>query len=1455
MILEIEDIIGNRKALGHIALPPDLTLGEIFDGDDKLKNINIVSARYNGSLITNWRDLTPDHGDKVELSVVPQGPFLAIIPAIIQVISAVVSVVQFFISLFNRPKAPKARAEHDSSPTYSFDGIRDSFSPGGAIPVVYGEHRMGGQVLTLFTERESSIGSNKLGMLLGLCEGVITDISCQSINGTALTAFPEATVDYRLGTSSQAPILGFESIQNTFADGRPLASGPNGPRAFYDPGTPIIYSTQGDNIRAVTIYVVARGGLYVQYGGSHPRQGGHSIMFQVEKRVQGSTAWDLVGQYQMNGQTRSAVWLWINIQLDHADAWDFRLQWIQRYEAEGSYSVEFVQDDLNIDSVTEIPEISDPQSTEAHSGTALLALRAVATAQLHGGRPNVTTMVKGRSVRAYSDTVTYVETWTANPAWCVLDYMTNSIYGMGAWITTNDVDMQSFIDFATLCDSQVPNGAGGWEEQHRLDLVMDARKPHWSWVQDILGLYRSDIINSNGKWKIISDRADLPLRQVFHAGNTVPQKTQITITKDPLAPNQATIRFANKLLEYEQDVLYVTASGTAAGTPIKSFDMSLIGITRTSEALREAGWQMQRRRETRREIKFVTGLEGVVVERGDMARVGIVTTNYELGYGGRAMVGSSLSSVVCDREFEVKSGYPYEIFVWHTTANTPETRTLANTVSGGLSACTFIVAVPTSNFTYPVEVNDRWALGVTSEDLMNVRVKSVRRDPSGGHEITAEQFVRINPTTPSLLGKGMTFDLNGPCAQPISAVTTVVFQKMIDGSKIALGMVEVSPAPRFQGGLITAAGCATVIWLGGSHAPITDALIGDGLRMVSGVSSSTAWSIITSYSVSNSGKLATVSPALAAAPNSGDDYMIGYRTPAFLGFDLYSQPSTIAPSDDKWTIFGTYVGGRAEWSDDTTSRSLLWKIVPFTENSVRNTVGTWVVSMTAIADSTCPQDVQDYSVSQVGGSMLHTWTPVEDSDLSHYEIREGSTWETANTVEDQIFRTHFEMQSYVPGNHNFLIKAVDRSDNESADATEYEVHISEAELRGQFVLRDEIEQLTGVFSGTTALVVGSVTNQLRHSGQIDGWANSPSPVWLLLNGFYTYSDSAGVPVAYTDPFNNLNARKMGYVNIISPHSAQSVFVNTATLVQTSALYTQSKDLTFSVWLKSAGFNAANYAVEIRDSFTPLSHYAQKYITVGKSWERVDVSGGFTGAASGYAYAVLTNRGLNTAPVYVWGAQLETGLQANRYVNTTSTTASDDKLALGLESTETWDAPGAAWDAAGVAWDQGIGAYGTYTTEALDFNRLSILRSQMEYRWFDREGDVTFSAALSDDGLLFSDYKLLGAGDESAKVFKVQMALTAANTGSNPRIDQWMIHVDAQRRAWAEEVAVTSAGGTNVTFNPKFLDTPTLDARTTTASRIFVISSLDAYGFNVKLFDISSTSIPASGSVIYQVAGI
>ena len=1024
MILELQDITGAEKTFGHLPLSGGVSLGQIFDADEKLHKVAkcIMQVSLNGVRIDEWRELRPEKNDKVRIVLSPLDPISAFLGgvafggafgatvtygAVLSALVTVISVGQFVAGLFMTPKPPKLSVGGGAdSPTYSFQGIQTTLTPGAPVPVIYGMHRVGGQLLSMATDVASLGGRDKhstheFRLLLGIGEGPITDVNCVQINGILSDNFSEVTLETRTGGSSQAPIREFEKIRNTFRDGREITS------------SAIVYTTNANSVAGLDIQVSAQAGIFTvnNLGGT----GDNMVRYSVERKPTGTDTYTVVTTRDWIDQSHSETWDVYKMLVDTPDQYDVRMTWLAA-NASGTrdaYRIWLMNVTENID------------TSDTYSGTALLALKGVGTAQFQGGVPQVTSLVRGRTVRAYSDEATFVTTWTRNPAWCVMDYMTNSVYGMGAWITTSDVDIQSFIDFATLCDSSVPDGNGGTEAQHMLDLVVDVKRPHWSWVLDTLSNYRSSLIFSQEKWKAISDRGDLPLRQIFHSGNMVPGRTVVKMGSDPLRPNQANVRFANQNLDYEQDVIYVqnSASVYGAGDPIKDFDMSMVGVVRESEAVRNGAWQMDRKRQVVREVSWATGLEALAVEPGDMARVGIVTTNWEMGFGGRVLEGDT-AHITLDREIEVRSGVAYDLFLWHVAVDSMESRTLANTVAGGNSTATYLVASPTAAFNVAPQAGDRWAIGINSEDLMLVRVKSVGRNEAGQHELAGEQFITLNPTTPSIASTGSTIDLASPPPQPISVVATEAAVMQKDGSFASQIIIDVGPHPAIAAGQATGVATTPSFTLQSSHTPVNDALNNENLRFITGAASGYygrigAWRFGTA--------VASVLPAFVTPPNSGDRYQIEVRNAEYDGFDLHSRTSVAS----QFYLAGTFLGTRAELPS-VQATTYNFKIVPFSRRGTRNFTGNWIVTVTTTGDVTGPATPTGLVVGSATGKLIPlNWNPNSEADLDEYLVYRNTSnaFGTSSLMGEVTGTFFFDSQVTLGNTYYYWIRAIDCSSN------------------------------------------------------------------------------------------------------------------------------------------------------------------------------------------------------------------------------------------------------------------------------------------------------------------------------------------------------------------------------------------------------------------------------------------
>jgi len=113
------------------------------------------------------------------------------------------------------------------------------------------------------------------------------------------------------------------------------------------------------------------------------------------------------------------------------------------------------------------------------------------------GAPNFSVEIEGKKVY---DPRTGTTVYSNNPALCIRDYLTDSIYGLGA--SADEIDDTMFAAAANVCDETVNLSGGGTEKRYTMNGVIDtANSPN-----DILGQMITScagtIYYANGKWKL-----------------------------------------------------------------------------------------------------------------------------------------------------------------------------------------------------------------------------------------------------------------------------------------------------------------------------------------------------------------------------------------------------------------------------------------------------------------------------------------------------------------------------------------------------------------------------------------------------------------------------------------------------------------------------------------------------------------------------------------------------------------------------------------------------------------------------------------------------------------------------------------------------------------------------------------------------------------------------------------
>ena len=137
------------------------------------------------------------------------------------------------------------------------------------------------------------------------------------------------------------------------------------------------------------------------------------------------------------------------------------------------------------------------------SGLSYLAIRFKWNPDAFTGIPKVQAKIQGKKVVSYnSSLVAQTSAYSTNPAWCLLDYLTNTRYGKG--LATSEIDLQSFYDASQVCVTQVTPYSGGSDINiFDCNTALDTSRPIIDNVREFLKGCRGYLPYNAGKYNLI----------------------------------------------------------------------------------------------------------------------------------------------------------------------------------------------------------------------------------------------------------------------------------------------------------------------------------------------------------------------------------------------------------------------------------------------------------------------------------------------------------------------------------------------------------------------------------------------------------------------------------------------------------------------------------------------------------------------------------------------------------------------------------------------------------------------------------------------------------------------------------------------------------------------------------------------------------------------------------------
>ena len=538
-----EYINGIGKELGQ-----DIRI--ILSGKD-IKDTNIVPDNDDEIIITG----------KIGIPLVVQVVFWAIIAAIVEAVIValpliILSVILTFATKSKKPSLNSGGSSgmDEGSPTYGWEGARIAQDVGTPVGVVYGEHRIAGNIVNQFIWTNGDV--NYLNVLIALCEGEIESISSIKINDNPIANFDGITQYTRMGTNSQTIIDNFEDLHNVYTVSATLAK-----------DNPYTYTTVDSDVEAFELKLYFPSGLYQQ----SPSSGSISawaITYNVQYKLHADPTYTDLGDTTVNVKSRTAL----------------RRVFRKEGLTAGQYDIKITKTsddgDFNHSGALTLSEVDEMQTDDLiYPNTALLGVKLLATDQLSGTTPNITSLVKGRKVNVpniktvggtdvdwdnyyWDDTnekwkllsdgtelawdgTTYVDAYSANPVWCIRDLLVNDRYGLGQFVNTANLDADQLLEMAKYCEEKLADGAGSYEKRFRMDVVIDSNTRAIDTLLQLSAVFNAMPLYSGGALGIVIDKPTSST-QLFGMGNIIKDTFNQSWKSIKEIPNVIEVQFADQ---------------------------------------------------------------------------------------------------------------------------------------------------------------------------------------------------------------------------------------------------------------------------------------------------------------------------------------------------------------------------------------------------------------------------------------------------------------------------------------------------------------------------------------------------------------------------------------------------------------------------------------------------------------------------------------------------------------------------------------------------------------------------------------------------------------------------------------------------------------------------------------------------------------------------------------------
>jgi hypothetical protein len=256
---------------------------------------------------------------------------------------------------------------------------------------------------------------------------------------------------------------------------------------------------------------------------------------------------------------------------------------------------------------------------------------------------------------------TFRRAYCNNPVWIIRELLLNRRFGLGNWLTADQIDSYSFYAMSRYCDDLVPNGEGGFEPRFTCAAYLTQAVEAYKILKDFFTVMIAIPYWLDGQIVGVQDKPAMPV-YTFSKSNVEGGIFTYEGTGSKVRPNQVAVTYNDRDYFYEQRVEIVDDIDDIVNTNrIITDEVVAFGATSRSQAIRYGRWKLLTGKMQKDIISFKTADNAIFLSPGDIITVQDADKN-RVRYSGRIVSGNT-GSITIDKGIEIAAGENYEAYV------------------------------------------------------------------------------------------------------------------------------------------------------------------------------------------------------------------------------------------------------------------------------------------------------------------------------------------------------------------------------------------------------------------------------------------------------------------------------------------------------------------------------------------------------------------------------------------------------------------------------------------------------------------------------------------------------------------------------------------------------------------------------------------------------------------------